>query len=142
MLSANRFRVYHSLQYQNGTCCLEIVLIRYLLISSEFITHPPRISTSYTLGEYKWIVDFGKCILSLKNFFWCYYYSSFSLLDFFLSKIKSGDLVNPWQRISKFVLLPNLASHLLICNLDKTTNTYITITWMVQLGFNIQTSFT
>ncbi len=67
-LSANRFRVYHSLQYQNGTCRLEIVLIRYLLTSSEFITHLPRISTSYTLGEYKWIVDFGKCILSLKNF--------------------------------------------------------------------------
>src|SRR5437868_12378462 len=68
MLSANRFRVYHSLQYQNGTCHLEIVLIRYLPTSSEFITHLPRISTSYTLSEYKWIVDFGKCILSLKNF--------------------------------------------------------------------------
>src|SRR5438874_7065787 len=64
-LSANRFRVYHSLQYRNGTCHLEIVLIRYLPTSSEFITHLPRISTSYTLGEYKWIVDFGKCILSL-----------------------------------------------------------------------------
>ena len=69
MLSANRFRVYHSLQYQNGTCHLEIVLIRYLPTSSEFILHPPRISTSYTLGGYKWIVDFGKCILSLKNIF-------------------------------------------------------------------------
>src|SRR5205085_6884061 len=67
-LSANRFRVYHSLQYQNGTCRLEIVLIHYLLTSLEFITHLPRISTSYTLGEYKWIVDFRKCILSLKNF--------------------------------------------------------------------------
>ena len=53
MLSANRFRVYHSLQYQNSTCYLEIVLIYYLLISLEFITHLLRISTSYTLGEYK-----------------------------------------------------------------------------------------
>ena len=58
----------------------------------------------------------------------------------FYRKLKVGDLVNPRQRINKFVPLPNLASHLLICNLDKTTNTYITITWMVQLGFNIRTS--
>ena len=58
----------------------------------------------------------------------------------FYRKLKVGDLVNPRQRISKFVPLPNLASHLLICNLDKITNTYITITWMVQLGFNIRTS--
>ena len=139
-LSANRFRVYHSLQYQNSTCYLEIVLICYLLTSSEFITHLPRISTSYTLDEYKWIVDFGKCILSLKNFFDAI---TTPLLVFWISfyrKLKVGDLVNPRQRISKFVLLSNLASHLLICNLDKTTNTYITITWMVQLGFNIRTS--
>ena len=94
MLSANRFRVYHSLQYRNGTCHLEIVLICYLLTSSKFITYLPRISTSYTLGEYKWIVDFEKCILSLKNFL-VLLPPSFSLLDFFLSKIKSGGFGEP-----------------------------------------------
>src|SRR5439155_4828266 len=88
MLSANRFRVYHSLQYQNGTCRLEIVLIRYLLTSSEFITHPPRISTSYTPGEYKWIVDFGKYTPSL-NFFGTFTAPFLGLLDFSISKIKN-----------------------------------------------------
>ena len=38
MLLADRLRVYHSLQ-SLGTCRLEVVLIRYLPTSSEFITH-------------------------------------------------------------------------------------------------------
>ena len=93
-LSANRFRVYHSLQYRNCTCHLEIVLICYLPTSSEFITHLPRISTSYTLGEYKWIVDFGKYILFLKNFFGAITTPLSVFWISFYRKLKVEDLVN------------------------------------------------
>ena len=93
-LPADRLRVYHSLQH--GTCRLEIVLIRYLPTSSEFITHRKNLVLCMSWAEGLTIAENTYALLVVSSGFFY-----LSLILSFLPKLskKVGILAHPLQKI-------------------------------------------